>query len=421
MLIDSAGIASGTNDETTLEISHEPIRRPALPPVRLEQTQPRQPRRDGADDPADVARRHSRPGGRGLLPAARRKRHRPDHTEGTVVDDPVSTMSCDIPNFYGPALDGWLRVVDAVHEVGGKIMPQLWHFGMARNPAKAPSSGAAERRPVGPDHARLPGPDPARPPAFGADDARAYPPRRRGLRSGRRGRAAPGIRRRRDPRRPWLPDRPVLLGRHQSARRRIWRRPGRPHPLRSRDHRGGAPRDRAGFPDHPALLAMEAAGLRGAARDDPGGARPFPGAAIDRRRRYLPLLPASLLGAGIRGLRPEPRRLDQEAYRQTHRHRRQRRAVRRRHRLVARRIFQGHRDPRPARPAGARRVRSGRGRSRAAGRPGLGAPAAGGPLQRAADLLARGARDTVLTPRALSRGESLVRGSGPWEQIQPYT
>ena len=101
---------------------------------------------------------------------------------------------------------------------------------------------------------------------------------------------------------------------------------------RDRPDRGGAPRDRAGFPDHPALLAMEAAGLRGAARDDPGGARPFPGAAINRRRRYLPLLPASLLGAGIRGLRPEPRRLDQEAYRQTHRHRRQRRAVRRRHR-----------------------------------------------------------------------------------------
>jgi 2,4-dienoyl-CoA reductase-like NADH-dependent reductase (Old Yellow Enzyme family) len=44
-------------------------------------------------------------------------------TEGTVVDDPVSTMSADIPSFYGPALDGWLRVVDAVHEVGGKIMP----------------------------------------------------------------------------------------------------------------------------------------------------------------------------------------------------------------------------------------------------------------------------------------------------------
>src|ERR1700751_1771948 len=30
-------------------------------------------------------------------------------TEGTVVADPVSTMGVDIPNFYGPALDAWLR------------------------------------------------------------------------------------------------------------------------------------------------------------------------------------------------------------------------------------------------------------------------------------------------------------------------
>ena len=117
-------------------------------------------------------------------------------------------------------------------------------------------------------------------------------------------------------------------------------------------------------------------------------------------RSVAPLFRQSLLGAGIRGLRPEPRRLDQEAYRQTHRHRRQRRAVRRRHWLIARRIFQGHRDRRPARPAGARRVRSGRGRSRAAGGPGLAAQGAGGPLRRAAALRARGARDTVLTPRA---------------------
>ncbi|MEI9985433.1 MAG: hypothetical protein WDN69_20930 [Aliidongia sp.] len=59
-------------------------------------------------------------------------------TEGTTIDDPVSTMSGEIPNFYGAALDGWQRVVDEVHEAGGKIMPQLWHVGMARNPTKAP-------------------------------------------------------------------------------------------------------------------------------------------------------------------------------------------------------------------------------------------------------------------------------------------
>jgi len=59
-------------------------------------------------------------------------------TEGTTVDDPVSTMNGNVPNFYGAALEGWQRVVEQVHEVGGKIMPQLWHVGMARNPANAP-------------------------------------------------------------------------------------------------------------------------------------------------------------------------------------------------------------------------------------------------------------------------------------------
>ena len=59
-------------------------------------------------------------------------------TEGTVVDDPVSTMDPNVPNFYGPALEGWRRVVESVHEAGGKIMPQLWHCGMMRNPKRAP-------------------------------------------------------------------------------------------------------------------------------------------------------------------------------------------------------------------------------------------------------------------------------------------
>ncbi|MEA2756634.1 MAG: hypothetical protein QOJ54_2923 [Aliidongia sp.] len=59
-------------------------------------------------------------------------------TEGTTIADPVSTMNGAVPNFYGPALDGWRRVVEEVHAAGGKIMPQLWHVGMARNPATAP-------------------------------------------------------------------------------------------------------------------------------------------------------------------------------------------------------------------------------------------------------------------------------------------
>ena len=54
-------------------------------------------------------------------------------TEGTTVDDPVSSMSVDVPNFFGASLEGWRRVVDEVHAAGGKIAPQLWHVGMARS------------------------------------------------------------------------------------------------------------------------------------------------------------------------------------------------------------------------------------------------------------------------------------------------
>jgi 2,4-dienoyl-CoA reductase-like NADH-dependent reductase (Old Yellow Enzyme family) len=70
-------------------------------------------------------------------------------TEGTTVDDPVSTMSPEIPNFYGPALAGWKHVVDEVHAAGGMIMPQLWHVGMARNPANAPHPEQASAGPSG--------------------------------------------------------------------------------------------------------------------------------------------------------------------------------------------------------------------------------------------------------------------------------
>lgn len=55
-------------------------------------------------------------------------------TEGTTVSHPVSSYSTRVPAFHGPALDGWRRVADGVHEVGGKIMPQLWHVGIMRDP-----------------------------------------------------------------------------------------------------------------------------------------------------------------------------------------------------------------------------------------------------------------------------------------------
>lgn len=62
-------------------------------------------------------------------------------TEGTTINDPVATMGARIPQIHGEqALCGWKNVVDTVHAAGGKIMPQLWHVGMARNPKKSPYS-----------------------------------------------------------------------------------------------------------------------------------------------------------------------------------------------------------------------------------------------------------------------------------------
>jgi 2,4-dienoyl-CoA reductase-like NADH-dependent reductase (Old Yellow Enzyme family) len=56
-------------------------------------------------------------------------------TEGTTIDHPVSSYSERVPNFFGPALAGWRRVVDEVHAAGGRIMPQLWHVGAMRHPS----------------------------------------------------------------------------------------------------------------------------------------------------------------------------------------------------------------------------------------------------------------------------------------------
>lgn len=55
-------------------------------------------------------------------------------TEGTVIDRAGAANDPAVPHFHGEAaLEGWARVVDAVHAAGGKIAPQLWHVGSAIN------------------------------------------------------------------------------------------------------------------------------------------------------------------------------------------------------------------------------------------------------------------------------------------------
>lgn len=51
-------------------------------------------------------------------------------TEGVAIDHPTAVDNPRVPRMYGDeALEGWRRVVDAVHAEGGRIVPQLWHVG----------------------------------------------------------------------------------------------------------------------------------------------------------------------------------------------------------------------------------------------------------------------------------------------------
>ncbi|MEC4017829.1 NADH:flavin oxidoreductase [Streptomyces sp. H27-D2] len=71
-------------------------------------------------------------------------------TEGTYVDHAAAGTSANVPRFHGAdALAGWGRVVEAVHAAGGRIMPQLWHVGMARAVGAPPFPDAPPSGPSG--------------------------------------------------------------------------------------------------------------------------------------------------------------------------------------------------------------------------------------------------------------------------------
>lgn len=83
----------------------------------------------GAPGP-DVARYYRRraEGGCGLI-----------ITEGTTIETANAGGYKAVPHFWGQAaLDGWRRVADDVHAAGAKIIPQLWHVGMQRDPSICP-------------------------------------------------------------------------------------------------------------------------------------------------------------------------------------------------------------------------------------------------------------------------------------------
>jgi len=60
-------------------------------------------------------------------------------TEGTWIPHPAAGSIPNVPRFYGTeALAGWKGVAEEVHAAGGKIVPQLWHTGIAAVQGTAP-------------------------------------------------------------------------------------------------------------------------------------------------------------------------------------------------------------------------------------------------------------------------------------------
>jgi|TARA_Y100000310_G_C20694751_1_gene824785 2,4-dienoyl-CoA reductase-like NADH-dependent reductase (Old Yellow Enzyme family) len=60
-------------------------------------------------------------------------------TEGVWIPHVAAVGGNAIPAIHGDEpLEGWSRVVQQVHEVGGKIVPQLWHVGALRRPGVGP-------------------------------------------------------------------------------------------------------------------------------------------------------------------------------------------------------------------------------------------------------------------------------------------
>ena len=85
-------------------------------------TRSRSPRNIPPPEVAQYYRRRAE-GGAGLI-----------ITECTFIDHPTANGFPDAPAFHGEeALAAWRKVVDEVHDAGGKIMPQIWHAGPARN------------------------------------------------------------------------------------------------------------------------------------------------------------------------------------------------------------------------------------------------------------------------------------------------
>jgi 2,4-dienoyl-CoA reductase-like NADH-dependent reductase (Old Yellow Enzyme family) len=71
-------------------------------------------------------------------------------TEGTSPEHRSASNDANVPAFFGEeSLEGWSKVVKAVKEAHGHIMPQLWHQGVVRHPGTGPYPDQPSMSPSG--------------------------------------------------------------------------------------------------------------------------------------------------------------------------------------------------------------------------------------------------------------------------------
>lgn len=70
--------------------------------------------------------------------------------EASAIEHKAVHAYPDVPNLYGTdALQGWKKILDAVHVEGAKMMPQLWHSGGIRRPGIEPGGSTPGYSPSG--------------------------------------------------------------------------------------------------------------------------------------------------------------------------------------------------------------------------------------------------------------------------------
>jgi 2,4-dienoyl-CoA reductase-like NADH-dependent reductase (Old Yellow Enzyme family) len=315
-------------------------------------------------------------------------------SEGAGVARPASLNDPDIPRFHGEAeLAAWKTVIDAVHAAGGLMAPQLWHVGAVRSrrqdwapsgPYDSPSGLSSPGHKFGEGMTDAEVAD-----AISAFATAAASARQLGFDAvelhGAHG---------------YLIDQFFWEGTNE--RRDLFGGPTVGARAKFAAEILKAVRAAVG-PDYPVIIRLSqwkqqdfTARIAPTPADMEAWLEPLAAAGADAfhcsQRRFWE--------AGVRGLRPQLRRLGQEADRQDHDHRRLGGSHRRVHRGLRRRSLEAGVARPAAAHAGARRLRPRRRRPRPAAGPAVGAESSRRPHRRPARLRAFGNGDALLASPA---------------------